>query len=112
MLYILISTFISALMAVLTIFFMKRRILSIGGGMLLICFWFGLGILSVQREPLKLIMSLVSFNNFTNFLLTGSFFFLIVLIFILYINQKKHHKLLEKLAQEIALLEFESQQKK
>jgi len=104
--FVVVTIFISLCMAVISLLLTKRRILSAGSGFLWLLFWCTLGILSVQRDPLKVLMSFVSFVNFTNFLLTFSSFFLLVLIFYLYINQRKHRKVIEKLAQEIALIQF------
>lgn len=104
--FVVIITFISLCMAVISLLLMRWRILGVGGGFSWFFFWCALGLFSIQRDALKGVMSLVSMVDFTNFLLTFSSFFFIVIIFLLYVNQRKQRKGIEKLTQEIALIRF------
>lgn len=94
-------------MSFVSIILMNRRILSLGNGTLWLLFWILVGILSNFRDPLRKIMSFLSMINFTNFLLMSSSFFFIILIFFLYVNLRKHRLQIDRLTQEVALINFE-----
>jgi len=52
-------------------------------------------------------MSYLSMINFTNFLLMSSSFFFIILIFFLFVNLRKQRLQIDRLTQEVALINFE-----
>jgi len=94
-------------MSCVSIVLMNRRVLSLGSGSLWLLFWIIIGILSNFRVPLRKIMSYLSMINFTNFLLMSSSFFFIILIFFLFVNLRKQRLQIDRLTQEVALINFE-----
>ena len=90
----------------LTIYLANRRILSLSSGLIWIIFWTIAGVLSIYRTPLHKIMSYLDMINFTNFLLICIFFLLTNFIYILFVLSRKQKMQIEKLTQEISLLNF------
>jgi len=93
-------------MSCVSIVLINRRVLSLGSGSLWLLFWIIIGILSNFRVPLRKIMSYLSMINFTNFLLMSSSFFFIILIFFLFVNLRKQRLQIDRLTQEVALINF------
>lgn len=96
-------------LGILSLFLIRHKVVGPVAGLSWFLFWVLAGIFTKFSYPLKKIMSLVSFVSYTNFLFMLSTIFIFVMIFMLYIGQKKILKRMERLAHELALNQFRNE---